>query len=202
MTPVFGFGSVMIIGLGLYRLIRTRETTRSYLTIAWIACLVPILILNPAFTSVTFVPAVLLLAAGLTSLISYWYKLFPFNPYARIAGLVPLVILVAVLIGSGLDRYIYGYHYDPNTAVNFSKDLKLIPKGTQHLVVSTDELPFYQVVANHRKGLNVSTSPTGDTFVATRDARSSVTGYEIEKIITTTYSSEADRLYVYKKASQ
>jgi 4-amino-4-deoxy-L-arabinose transferase-like glycosyltransferase len=202
MTPVFGFGSVMIIGLGLYRLIRTRETTRSYLTIAWILCLIPILILNPAFTTVTFVPSVLLLAAGLTSLISYWYKLFPFNPYARIAGLVPLVILVAVLIGSGLDRYIYGYHYDPNTAVNFSKDLKLIPKGTEHLVVSADELPFYQVVANHREGLSVSTSPASDTFVATRDARSSVTGYEVEKIITTTYSNEADRLYVYKKASQ
>jgi hypothetical protein len=202
MTPVFGFGSVMIIALGLYRLIRTRETTRSYLIIIWVACLIPILILNPAFTTVSFLPSVLLLAAGLTSLISYWYKLFPFNPYARIAGLVPLVILVVVLIGSGLDRYVYGYHYDPNTAVNFSKDIKLIPKGTENLIVSGEELPFYQVVANHREGLSVSTSPTSDTFVATRDARASISGYNVEEIITTTYSNEADRLYVYKKASQ
>lgn len=202
MTPVFGFGSMIIIALGLYRLIRTRETTRSYLIITWIACLVPILVLNPSFTTVTFLPSVLLLAAGLTSLIAYWYRLFPFNPYARIAGLVPLVILVVVLVGSGLDRYVYGYHYDPNTAVNFSKDIKLIPKDTQHLVVSSEELPFYQVVANHREGLSVSTSPVGDRFVSTRDARTSISGYDVQKIITTTYSNEADRLYVYKKASQ
>lgn len=202
MTPVFGLGSVLLIGLGLYRLIQTRETTRSYLIIIWLICLIPIIILNPAFTSVAFVPSVLLLAAGLTSLITYWYRLFPLNPYARISGLIPLIILVAVLIGSGLDRYVYGYHYDPNTAVNFSKDLRLLPKEMTHLVVASDELPFYQVVAKHRPALTVSTAPQSDAFVATRDARSAVSGYDIETIITTTYANESDRLYVYKKAGQ
>lgn len=202
MTPVFGLGSVLLIGLGLYRIIRTRETTRSYLLIIWILCLIPVLIINPRFTSVIFVPSVLLLAAGLTSLIGYWYRLFPLNPYARVSGLIPLIILVAVLIGSGLDRYIYGYHYDPNTATNFSKDLKLIPKDTKNLVVSQAELPFYQVVAKHREGLTVSTTPTSDTFIATRDASAATSGYDIVKIITTTYSQDADRLYSYKKPAQ
>lgn len=205
MTPVFGFGSVLIIGLGVYRLILTRETTRSYLIIIWMLCLIPILVLNPAFTSVTFVPSVLLLAAGMTSLITYWYRLFPLNPYARIAGLVPIIILVVTLIGSGLDRYIYGYHYAPTTAVNFSKDLKLLPEGTKNLVVSSAELPFYTAVAHHRTGLLVTTIPTSasDQFVVTRDARKSVlAGYAIKQIITTTYSNDSDRLYVYKKVTQ
>jgi 4-amino-4-deoxy-L-arabinose transferase-like glycosyltransferase len=202
MTPVFGFGSVLLLGLGLYRLIHTRDTTRSYLIIIWIICLIPVIILNPRFTSVIFVPAVLLLAAGLTSLISYWYRLFPRNPYARIAGLLPLILLVVVLIGSGLDRYIYGYHYDPNTAVNFSKDLKLIPKKTTQLVVSNDELAFYQVVAKHRQNLTVSTLPAGDSFVATRDAKSNYAGYTIDQIIATTYAKDSDRLYIYKKLPQ
>lgn len=202
MTPVFGLGSFLLIGLGIIRILRTRDTTRSYLIIIWVLCLIPILIINPRFTSVIFVPCVLLLAAGLTSLIGYWYRLFPRNPYARISGLVPLVILVVVLMGSGLDRFIYGYHYDPNTAVNFSKDLKLIPKGTTNLVVSKDELAFYQVVANHRKNLTVSTSASGNSFVATRDAKQDFAGYSIDKIVTTTYSSDADRLYIYKKLSQ
>ncbi len=48
----------------------------------------PVILINPIFTSVTFVPIVLLLAAGLTSLIGYWYRLFPRNPYARVAGLI------------------------------------------------------------------------------------------------------------------
>lgn len=202
MTPVFGLGSVLLILLGLYRLVRTRETTRSYLIIIWVICLIPVLILNPRFTSVVFVPAVLLLAAGLTSLIGYWYRLFPRNPYARIAGLVPLIVLVVVLMGSGLDRFIYGYHYDPNTAVNFSKDLKLLPKDTTKLVVSQDELAFYQVVAKHRDGLTVSTEAAGDSFTATRGARKEFTGYAIDRIITTTYSKDSDRLYIYKKLSQ
>ena len=204
MTPVFGLGSVLIIGLGLYRLFKTRETTRSYLVIIWLICLTPVLILNPRFTSVAFVPAVLLLAAGLTSLITYWYRLFPRNPYARITGLVPLVLLIVVLTGSGLDRYIYGYHYDPNTAVNFSKDLKLIPKDTKELVVSNDELAFYKVVAQHRNGLTVRTAAevTGDTFTATRAAKTDFEGYQIDKIVTTTYAQNSDRLYVYKKLPQ
>ncbi len=202
MTPVFGLGTFLLIILGLFRLIRTRETTRSYLIIIWIICLVPVLILNPSFTSVVFVPAVLLLAAGLTSLIDYWYRLFPRNPYARITGLVPLIVLVAVLMGSGLDRFIYGYHYAPNTAVNFSRDLRLIPKDTTNLVVSNDELAFYQVVAKHRDGLSISTEPTNDTFTATRAAKRDFPNYTIDRIITTTYTNNSDRLYSYKKLTQ
>jgi len=203
MTPVFGLGSILIIFLGIYRLILTRDTTRSYLIILWILCLIPVQLINPLFTSVTFVPSVLLLAAGLTSLITYWYRLFPLNPYARIAGLIPIVILVVTLIGSGLDRYIYGYHYSPSTAVNFSNDLKLIPKDTKNLVVGEDELAFYQAVSHHRDSLTVSTTPKSDAFVATRKARASITpGYDIVKITTTTYSNDSDRLYTYKKSSQ
>lgn len=200
MTPVFGIGSVLIIILGVYRLILTRDTTRSYLIIIWTLCLVPVLLLNPQFTSVTFIPSVLLLAAGLTSLITYWYRLFPLNPYARIAGLIPIIILVMTLIGSGLDRYVYGYHYAPSTAVNFSKDLQLLPKNTKHLVVTQDELAFYTAVAHHRKDLTVSTIPSTSEFVATRTAHASITtNYAITRIITTTYSNDSDRLYVYKK---
>jgi hypothetical protein len=203
MTPVFGIGSVLIISLGVYRLIRTSDTTRSYLIIIWGLCLLPILVLNPTFTSVTFTPSVLLLAAGLTSLITYWYRLFPLNPYARIAGLIPIVILVVTLMGSGLDRYVYGYHYAPTTATNFSKDLSLLPRDTEYIVVTKDELPFYSAVAHHKEGLSVTTTPLTDEFAATRAARDSIgEGYEVTQIITTAYSNDSDRLYIYKKQAQ
>lgn len=203
MTPVFGLGSVLIIILGMYRLVRTYDTTRSYLIIIWVLCLIPVLLINPQFTTVTFIPSVLLLAAGLTSLIGYWYRLFPLNPYARIAGLIPIIVLVVVLIGSGLDRYIYGYHYAPSTAVNFSKDLALLPKNTKNLLVSNDELAFYTAVAHHRPGLVVVTIPTTDQFTATRVAHNSVAGnFQITRIITTTYTNDSDRLYIYKKIPQ
>jgi hypothetical protein len=201
MTPVFGLGSAILITLGLYRIVRTRETTRSYLVIIWITCLIPVLLFNPTFTSVTFIPSMLLLAAGLTSLIGYWYRLFPLNPYARAAGLIPIVILVFALSVSGLYRYIYGYHYSPSQAGQFSKDLALIPKGTKELVVSADERDFYQAVAEYRKGLSVVTVPTGNMFVVTRDARTTFDGFTIYRIITNGTTDNADRLYIYKKTA-
>lgn len=201
MTPVFGLGSVILIALGLYRIIRTRETTRSYLIIIWILCLIPVLLLNPLFTSVTFVPSMLLLAAGLTSLIGYWYRLFPLNPYARIAGLIPLVILVFALSFSGLARYIYGYHYSPHQASLFSKDLELLPNDTSELIVSTNERDFYQAVAKYHDNLQIVTTPTADTYVVTREARTVFPGYKIDRVVTNGHSEEADRLYIYKKTA-
>src|SRR5690606_27474244 len=77
MTPVFGLGSILLILYGLYHIFKTRETTQSYLIITWLVCLIPVLIINPSFTSVTFLPLLLLLATGLDQLITYWYRLFP-----------------------------------------------------------------------------------------------------------------------------
>lgn len=202
MTPVFGLGSMLIIAFGIYKLIRTRESTQSYLIIIWLICLIPILITNPGFTSVTFLPLVLLLALGLESLLGYWYRLFPRNPYARLAGLIPLVILVGVLVLSGLERYVYGYHYDPSTVSNFSQDLNLLPKNTKKLVVNSNELPFYNVVAAHRASLTVMTIAPATDFTVTRQVHEGGIVYpkaHIERIITSQASTNADRFYVYKK---
>ncbi len=202
LTPVFGLGSVLIMTIGLYRLVRTRETTRSYLIILWSIMLIPVLLLNPAFTSVSFVPSMLMLAAGLTSLIGYWYRLFPRNPYARIGGLIPIVILVGALISTGVIRYAYGYHYTPVVANLFSKDLSLLPEREVVIRVAASEKPFYDALAKYRQDLWVSTEipVQSGTFIETRAARSTTPeGYRIESIITNSFSGESDRFYVYKK---
>ncbi len=202
MTPVFGLGSVLLIALGFYRLIRTRETTRSYLVVSWIICLVPVLLLNPAFTTVTYIPSIMMLAAGFTSLIGYWYRLFPLNPYARIIGLIPITVLVGALVVSGFMRYAYGYHYSPSVAPLFTHDLPLIPKDTTHLVVSEAERPFYEAVSSINGSFTVSTvqPSTETTFVATRAAVDVVgDDYAIQQIITSPTTEAANRLYIYQK---
>lgn len=200
MTPVFGLGSILLIIYGLYWMLKTRETTQSYLIITWLICLIPVLIINPSFTTVTFLPLLLLLTTGLDRLIAYWYKLFPMNPYARFAGLVPLIILVLGLVGSGLDRYIYGYYYQPETATHFSKDLRLLPKDVDQLVVSRQELPFYSVVKKHSGTLTVTTdAPNQNRIAATEQAASSFSGYIVERIVTSASAENSDRFYVYKK---
>lgn len=202
MTPVFGLGSILLILFGLYRVIRTRETTQSYLIIIWIAFLIPVIIINPGFTTVTFLPMVLLLTSGLEGLVGYWYRLFPRNPYARVAGLVPLIILVVALVFSGLDRYAYGYYYQKDTAANFNHDLSIMPRKLEHLVVSEQEMPFYKVVENHRKGLTVSDKPAGAIFVSTKAAHRDFEGYQVIEILTSSMAQDADRFYIYKKVSQ
>lgn len=200
LTPVFGLGSMLIIGFGAFKSIKTHASTQSYLIMTWIICLVPILLINPDFTSVTFLPMVLLLATGLDSLLGYWYRLFPRNPYARIGGLIPIIVLVVALVVSGISRYAYDYSYDPSTVSNFSRDLSLLPKNTSLLVVSENQLPFYSTVASKSdSALFIATKPSGDTFTATRNAKSDFTDYKVSQIITSSYTKDSDRFYVYKK---
>lgn len=204
-TPVFGLGSALLIITGLIRLIRTRETTRSYLVIIWIICLAPVLLLNPIFTSVTFVPSMLMLAAGITSLIGYWYRLFPLNPYARVAGLVPIVILVSTLIITGLARYGYGYHYSPSLANLFSNDLRLLPADTKQLVVTEDEHAFYTAVSKANNApYEVVLQPTSQNFTVTRDAQPAFkdADFKVKRIVTSARSNDSDRFYIYDRTTE
>lgn len=204
MTPVFSLGSTLLILIGIYLLIRSRSSTQSYLIIIWVICLIPVQLLNPNFTTVTFVPAVMLMALGVNELINYWYRLFPRNPYARVAGLVPLTVLVIALIGSGLMRYVDGYHYNPDTSRNFSKDLLLLPNNTKNLVVASDEQSFWQAIASYNHGLQVTTTPSGSEFTMTNQAHHNLAAdnqFVIVRIVTNSFSSDADRFYIYKTAT-
>jgi hypothetical protein len=198
-TPFFELGSMLLIALGLYYVYKTRETAKSYVVILWAICLIPILVLNPNLTSTTFLPLVLLLATGLNGLLSHWYGLFPRNPYARIGGLIPVVILVSVLTLSGVNRFVFSYLYNPKIVPNFSKDISLIPSGRQYIVVASDELPFYSVVAKYDPKITVGTQPSGNTFTVTRAAKQMYPGYSIDKIVTNGNSDLGDRFYLYKK---
>lgn len=199
MTPFFELGSTLIILIGIYYVIKNKATAQSHIILFWVVCLIPVTILNPNLTNITFLPLVLLLASGLRMLLGHWYGLFPLNPYARIGGLIPLTILVAVLVYSGADRYIHGYRYDPNIVSSFSRDIKLMPKDTKNLMVADSEINFYKVVAKHNKNINIISTPKGNTILTTRDSRISSTEYRIDKIITNPMNEQGDRFYLYKK---
>ena len=208
MTPVYGMGSMILIALGIYRLFTTKYTARSYIITAWIVLLLPILVINPAYISVTFVPVVLLMGMGIGVLLGHWYQMFPQNPYARIAGLLPLAVLIGGMVFTGLDRYMYGYHYDPSTASNFTRDLDLVneqlakpDRGKTVIVASESEAPFYQVIADHNKDVSVSISAPAtieQTVIATHDSKASLAADKLQRIITDTDYRDADRFYIYK----
>jgi 4-amino-4-deoxy-L-arabinose transferase-like glycosyltransferase len=208
MTPVYGLGPTILILLGIIRLFTAKYTARSYIISIWAVLLLPVLIINPNFTSITFVPAMLVMAMGINALLGNWYRLFPRNPYARIAGLIPLVVLIGGMMVSGVDRYMYGYLYDPNIAGNFSNDLPLL--NTQlaatsghsvTVVVTPKEEQFYQVATHHYANAIVSTLPTlssTDTTIVTHDAHATSNLTMPYRIVTDGGAQAADRFYIYK----
>lgn len=202
MTPFFELGSMLIVLIGIIQVFRNRFTSKNYLIILWSACIIPVIIMNPDFTSVTYLPIVLLLSSGLSTILFNWYSLFPRNPYARIGGLIPLSILVFVLVFSGADRYVYGYNYDPNIANSFSRDILFTTDGVKKIVVSKSELPFYKVIAKYNKNIKVATHSSDDSYWVTRQANKQNDEYEILQIITSHNSNNGNRFYLYKKITK
>lgn len=201
MLPVFGLGALLLIFIGFYRLYQTRAAAQSYLINLWVLILIPLMILNPTVTAIVLVPALLLIATGLDGLIGYWYGLFPKNPYARVGGMIPIAVLIILLSVSGLERYVYGYHYSPYLRANFSEDISLLKDKNVQLVVTTDEFPVYSTVSQYNQELDVVSKPSESKVTYTRAATLTKppAGYSIVKIITSSTAGDADRFYVYQK---
>ncbi len=209
---VYTLPSLLLILLGALHLFKTRHTARSYIIASWLILLTPLIIFNPSRTAITFAPVMLLIAAGLDELLVTWYRMFPRNPYARIAGLFPITLLVAGMALTGVERYFYTYRYSPEVASQFSDDLDLLSSELDTLEVepialftTRAELPFYEAVASHNSVVRVIPPEhpllTDEQFIITRGAfyERDLTEREPAKIITNGKTSRADRLYLYNK---
>lgn len=209
LTPVYGLGTILLIVLGVVRLATMKYTARSYVVTAWLILLVPLVVIQPAYHSITFIPIVLLIALGVSLLISRWYGLFPRNPYARAIGLIPLAILIGGMVLSGFDRYTYGYLYDPRTAVHFSDDLKLLNtqlgdpnRGTTVIVTTPGQTSFYSLVMQSHKDVTLAqtaqATPAATTTIVTHDAWHLEPHKDPWRIVASSASQESDRFYIYK----
>ena len=217
MSPVLGLGSLALITLGFVTIFRSRYTIRSYTIISWLILLIPIIIVQPYFLPVIFVPLMLVMAIGIDTLIREWYKLFPQNPYARFAGLIPIGVLIFTLVATGVERFVYGYHYDPQISQHFSRDARLLHEtiddksGDISLVVTEEEKSFYSTMAENPHtfpGTTVRVTATDETnssiinspqVVYSRAAHDKTQPQQLPAEITVSaFSRESDRFYVYK----
>lgn len=196
LLPIFGLASMLIILYGFARLVKSYETVQSHVVLAWVILLLPVLIVNPTYVSIMFVPLFLLLASGLEGILRRWYKLFPKNPYARVTGLIPLVILVSSMVLFGLERYAYAYRYSPDTVHNFSRDILIMP-DVPTLVVAPQEKTLYTAVAAYKNGLSITTKrPASGVYASTANAYDAST--TPSGIITSARSQNGARFYIYK----
>lgn len=163
--PIFGAASLIIIMLGFFKTVVDRHSARSYMLLIWSALFIPVIVLNPGLILISLVPAYLFMAIGVETLIREWYKLFPLNPYARLAGLVPLIILLGGIMVSNSAQYFYGYFYGtPNVVYKRQLEATNTIIGDTptdkpiHVVVVTDEQPFFDLLRRDHKNVTIHTS--------------------------------------------
>ena len=207
LRPAYAMPLTAIALLGFCRLAATHYTARSYVTILMSLVMVPLALLNYNNQYVIFVLMVIAVATGFDFLIRYWYRLFPCNPYARVAGLLPLSVLVSGLIYISVNQYFNGYTYNPAVVRAYNSDLSLVNAQLQRqknmtLLADVGEIPIYNLAAHYNKSLTVATEldPEATQAVATRAARRKIPkDWQLESIITNARAQNGDRLYVYKK---
>lgn len=214
MTPVYEIASLLLAGLGLYRILTAKYTARSYILSTWLILLLPVLVINPQLVNVTFVPFLLLTGYGIDFLIRYWYRLFPKNPYARVVGLIPIMIFITSLILSGIDRFVYGYLYNPSSSRDASQDLSLLKSELSHhtksvitLVVAPSEKSFYEAVKRYNPDWKIQQVHTtldpvaSGTIIATNQAQMRALTLPV-KIVASSTKTDADRFYIYKNSGE
>lgn len=211
--PAYSLGIMMIALIGLVSLFTNKHTARSYVVLTWGALLTVIVILNPHMVSYLFPLVALLISFGMLTLITSWYKLFPHNPYARIAGMIPLGIIVVGVMTSGVSRYINNYQYNPNLLAHYSKDLTLLQRelARDHtsadapaiVVVEQTTKPFYTLAAHYDNRFTIAASlPTNTTHTVILDRATHMhTSSSFPtplSIITDSRAQDSDRFYLYK----
>ena len=154
LSPMLGIATVALALVGLFSTVHGFFASRNALASCLIVASVIFTALNPNAAMLLILPMAILVAHGLRYVLERWYGLFPENPYARVFALFPVAIFVGLVLYSNLTNFIYGYHYTPTVANQFSDDLELVRANLLNadqpttLVIPQDEqlLRFYQII--------------------------------------------------------
>ena len=159
---------------------------------------------NPNSIIFFILPISILVAHGLKYLLEKWYGLFPENPYARVAAVLPLSILFATILIPSTLQYIYGYRYNPNVANEFNYNLDVIHKNLKdETLLVKDHLEFYKILENKTdiKVISELGKEKLSSFAA-MGRMDTPDSYQISKIITSPLRENSDIIYLYTEKGE
>ncbi len=154
---------------------------------------------NPQAIIFLILPCSILIAHGLKYLLEKWYGLFPENPYARIAALIPLSLLFAVMLIPGLLQYVNGYRYNPSVVNEFSYDLEVIRSNlTTETLLVKDNYDFYKILSDSTS-LTIVNDLGDKTYenLAILREQTDDEKYVLNRIITSPMRENSDIIYLY-----
>lgn len=205
LAPLFGLASVSLIVIGALASIGKMFTSRN--TVVSLLAIYSIFIagFNTNAAIAIIIPITILSAAGIESIVGKWYSLFPENPYAHLFGFIGIASLIGLIVGSGLNHYVYGYRYAPRVASNFSNDLSIIDQEidkstTIYINNETTNKDFYILLSKYN-GYKVVQDVPKDTKIATFNPIE-IKEYSLQRIITSPKSRNSDRLYIYSLVTE
>lgn len=203
--PIFNLATLALALLGFLKSIRDRYTARSYVLLSWILVTVATTFFMPSVMALTFLPVLLLVAIGINALITEWYGLFPRNPYARVAGLIPLSVLFLGIATGNIAHYFNNHNHISNPY--FSQSLPaiqsaLVTEGNHAviLVTSPDEVAFYKLLQKEHHYLTVTQTLPQNTSVPTFVLPNAEETFALtpSRIVTSAIKDESATLRIYR----
>ncbi len=154
---------------------------------------------NPDAVVFFILPISILVAHGLKYILKKWYGLFPENPYARIAAILPLTLLYGVMIVPSLLQYIHGYQYNPSVVGKFHQELTIIRENLtdETLLVSAGDYDFYSILEDSTDIVVATDLTSQPKAVAVFHGMLADNNYALSRIITSPMSQNSDIIYLY-----
>ena len=208
LAPMIGMASLILAITGLISTTKGFFASRNSIASIFIVFTTIISGFNPDSAVLIILPFAILTAHGIRYVLEKWYGLFPENPYARIFGLIPISTFLGIMIVTSLTHYVFGYSYNPIVANQYQDDLELIynevQRGTTILIpAGTINYDFYKILEEQGDYKVTSNTPsTGDKedikHIATLGLWPAKLPYDLSRIITSSKSTNSDRIYLYQ----
>ena len=227
LAPLISLPSFALALIGLFSTTKGFFASRNSIASLLLVFTLVITGFDPNAVIFFILPFAILIAHGIKYLLEKWYGLFPTNPYARIAALLPLSVLFGLMIFPPLLQYYYGYRYSPNVTEEFSDDLAVIWQNLDdETLVVDDNIEFYRIL-EEKSSLNVASTDELTQGIETSDERLTAVpevvttltegkdiaylgrpatilpeNYQLKRIITSPKRDNSDILYLYTKIEE
>lgn len=208
-TPFFNIVEIALIILGIVTLARQFFSARSqlFLGLGLLAFIISILDITNSY--ILFIPYVFLMSFGIQTIIRKWYSIFPFNPYAKMVGLIPIGVLTFSLILTNFAWYNTSNFYDKNVIYNRNEtyqivreELKQLRAHSVSLVVDSSNIDLYSTLSSEFGNLVVGSSVDKDSDVQiyTQDTFDKISKTP-SQVITNGNSQDYVTLKIYQKSN-
>ena len=198
LAPLLSLPVLALALIGLFSTTKGFFASRNSIASLLLVFTLIITAFNPSAVIFFILPLSILVAHGLKYLLEKWYGLFPENPYARVAAVVPLSILFGIMIVPSLLQYVYGYRYNPSVANEFNYDLAIIRDNlTDETLLVNEHYDFYKILEKSTNIAVVESLEETPEKLAVLHGGTGNTNYQLLQIITSPMKEKSDIIYLY-----